>query len=128
MAIELALFQILLVVFLGVISISLAYIAWLLKRVFAPSIGHRLRVLEDRTEFNLKLLSEKDQERLKLFAYSEAALAVHIEDLAEKDAPEAKAITEDPSFLQKMRKWFSKGGELLVSKINDIAKSSLGRD
>ena len=79
-----SLFEIAVVLLLSAISGALVVIAMVLKRALEPTIDQRLRVLEDRTAFNLRLIDEVHQKKLVRFALSEASLVTELDDLSKK--------------------------------------------
>jgi hypothetical protein len=68
-------FETLVVLLLLVICGALVVIALILQRTFAPTIRQRLRILDDRTAFNIELAEKHGERKLARFALSEAGLA-----------------------------------------------------
>ena len=126
-----ATFQIVLLLLLGAICVTLVCIAWMIQRMFLPTAKQRVKILRDRTEFNIQLVEDEAKRRLLTrFAYSEAGIGTHLAELADKKEgemdQEAKEIAKDTSRWGKFKAWLKENSETLVGKVNDIAKSALG--
>jgi hypothetical protein len=121
-------FEAAVVVLLFVIAGSLVAVVVILQRTMTPSIRQRLRMLEDRTAFNLEL-ARKHHEMLARFALSEANIGVKFEYAAEREEMDEDAreiAAGNVSWWQRMKSWIGRNVDTLVGKVNDIAKSALG--
>ena len=126
-----SLFEIAVVLLLSAISGALVVIAMVLKRALEPTIDQRLRVLEDRTAFNLRLIDEVHQKKLVRFALSEASLVTELDDLSKKSKVDEldegdQKIVKTQSRWDRFKTWIGANAGTLLGKVNDIAKSALG--
>lgn len=136
----LSFFEILVVGLLIIIVIVLVVMAMIIQRTFAPTINQRLKMINDRAEFNIKLLSESHKQKVAKFSLSEAAIVSELERIsyvgftdeaakkeeADKIDAEAKKVDKDSSRWGRFKDWIGKNKETLLGKINDIAKSAIG--
>lgn len=79
--------------------------------------------LHRRTRFNRALVGQ-GREELAAFIVSEGELAVAIEEVADNESSAKHA--QDQSWWQKAKGWVKNNKELLVGKLNDIGKASMG--
>ena len=120
-------FQTVLLFFLGAICLALVCIALMIQRMFIPTAKQRLKMLRDRTEFNIQLVEQEEKRRLLTrFAYSEAGIGTHLGELADKSEMDEEATKIAKGKWGKFKGWLKENSETLVGKVNDIAKSALG--
>jgi len=119
------------------IFIILLCIFVIMQRMFSPTVNQRLRMLDQRTRFNVRLLDETNIAKLNQFADSEAALSAVLDERAtEASSDSTRHRIEDDyrdrpkGFVERIKKGWRENKEWikqkLIDKINDLAKSAVG--